>query len=131
VAFVSWDKSELSTAKFLPEFFGFWYNYFMNCRSGCAACCIAMSISSPMPGLPKGKPAGLPCPHLNTQNLCQLYDSPLRPSVCKALTPNHEMCGNNRDEALLWLAALEEATAPTNNVLPTERNHHPQQPLFD
>jgi len=84
----------------------------MNCRPGCAACCIAPSISSPMPGLPGGKPAGVPCPHLDAALRCQLFGLPERPAVCASLMPGAEMCGDSREQALLFLKRLEEATEP-------------------
>lgn len=84
----------------------------MSCRPGCAACCIAPSISSPMPGLPNGKPAGMPCPHLDADLRCRLFGQPERPAVCGSLPPSHEMCGETREQALLYLLQLEQATAP-------------------
>ncbi|PKO28293.1 MAG: zinc/iron-chelating domain-containing protein [Betaproteobacteria bacterium HGW-Betaproteobacteria-9] len=84
----------------------------MNCRPGCAACCIAPSISSPMPGLPNGKPAGVPCPHLDEALRCRLFGQPERPAVCGSLPPSAEMCGNSREQALHFLAQLEQATQP-------------------
>ncbi len=86
----------------------------MNCRPGCAACCIAPSISSPMPGLPDGKPAGVPCPHLDADLRCRLFGSPERPAVCASLMPGTEMCGDNREQALLFLKHLEAATEPVS-----------------
>ncbi len=82
------------------------------CRPGCAACCIAPSISSPIPGLPEGKPAGLACPALDSQGLCILYGDPRRPPVCSSLRADPEMCGTSREEALAYLARLEELTRP-------------------
>ncbi len=88
------------------------------CRPGCGACCIAPSISTPRPaaagrpGLPGGKPAGLVCPALTEELRCGLYGLPGRPAVCASLRPSPEMCGASREEALAYLAALEEATAP-------------------
>jgi len=84
----------------------------MNCRPACAACCTAPSISTPMPGLPQGKPAGLPCPHLDAELRCRLFGLPERPAVCGSLQPSAEMCGDNREQAMLWLGQLEGATAP-------------------
>jgi uncharacterized protein len=87
------------------------------CRPGCAACCIAPSISSPIPpfggkpGMPEGKAAGLPCSCLVEGGLCGLFGRPERPAVCLSLKPSAEMCGASREEALAYLAALEEATA--------------------
>jgi uncharacterized protein len=82
------------------------------CRSGCAACCIAPSISSPIPGMAQGKPAGVPCVQLTADRRCALFGRPERPAVCRALRPSETMCGGSRDEALAYLARLEQATAP-------------------
>jgi hypothetical protein len=84
----------------------------MKCRPGCGACCIALSISSPIPGLPAGKPAGVRCPQLTGDHRCRLHGLPEMPAVCARLTPSREMCGSSREEALAYLAALEEATSP-------------------
>lgn len=64
----------------------------MQCRDACGACCIAPSISSPIPGMPEGKPE--------------------RPACCSGLQASHDMCGTNREHAMLWLHELEKATAP-------------------
>ena len=84
----------------------------MACREGCGACCIAPSITTPMPGHESGKPANLPCIHLEADYRCGIYGSPDRPDCCAGLQPSFEMCGSSREEALSWIAALEEATAP-------------------
>ncbi len=84
----------------------------MECRPGCAACCIALSISSPIPGMPEGKPAGVRCVQLTPDNRCRLFGQPERPPVCVRLRPMPEMCGQTADEALRYLAFLEQATAP-------------------
>ncbi|HDU8697499.1 TPA: YkgJ family cysteine cluster protein [Morganella morganii subsp. morganii] len=84
----------------------------MACRSGCGACCTAPSISSPIPGMPDGKPANTRCVQLSEQNLCQIFGSPLRPAVCSGLQPSREMCGESRDEAMIYLLDLEKQTAP-------------------
>ncbi len=84
----------------------------MDCRPHCAACCIAPSISSPLPGLPQGKPAGVRCPQLDAAERCRLFGDPRRPAVCGSLQPSTEMCGQSRQQAMLWLTALEQATAP-------------------
>jgi uncharacterized protein len=83
-----------------------------DCRPGCAACCIAPSISSPIPGMPRGKASGQRCVQLSPEGLCMIYGRPERPAVCASLRPSKEMCGSSREEALAYLAALEEATAP-------------------
>ena len=84
----------------------------MECRSGCGACCIAPSISSPIPGMPQGKPAGVRCVQLDAQQRCQLFGQPQRPAVCASLQPGLPMCGQSREQALAWLAALETQTRP-------------------
>ena len=80
------------------------------CRRGCGACCIAPSLSSPLPGMPGGKPAGVRCVNLSPENLCLIYGSPERPSVCSSFPPLPEHCGANAEEALLRLAELERVT---------------------
>ena len=78
----------------------------MNCRPGCGACCIAPSIST------LGKPAGVRCLHLDEDHRCRLFGKPERPAVCVSLRPSAQMCGDNREQALLWLRVMEERTAP-------------------
>lgn len=84
----------------------------MACRVGCGACCIALSISSPIPDMPQGKAAGVRCVQLTDDNLCRLFGQPERPEVCVRLRPWREMCGDDREHALAWLAWLEDETAP-------------------
>lgn len=87
-------------------------NWAMECRLHCGACCIAPSISSLIPGMEGGKPAGIPCVQLLPDLRCGLFGQPGRPAVCESLRPNEEMCGVNREQALTYLAALEQATTP-------------------
>lgn len=82
----------------------------MECRIGCGACCIAPSISSPIPGMPNGKPAGVRCIHLSKDNLCTIFAHPDRPKVCADFEADAEVCGTSRQQALILLTALEEAT---------------------
>jgi Fe-S-cluster containining protein len=84
----------------------------MNCRPNCGACCIAPSITSPIPGMPHGKPAGVVCVQLLPDMRCALFGKPERPAVCASLRPTEDMCGANRDEALVYLKGLELATKP-------------------
>jgi hypothetical protein len=84
----------------------------MHCRPGCAACCIAISISSELPGMPQGKPAGLRCPHLEDDLRCGIWGRADYPTVCRRFTPDFEICGSSREEAMDLLAAWEEATRP-------------------
>lgn len=57
-----------------------------------------------------GKPAGVRCIHLEDDLSCAIYDR--RPSVCANLKPAIEICGNNREEAMRNLTALEDYTKP-------------------
>ena len=84
----------------------------MNCRSGCGACCIAPSISSSIPGMPQGKRAGERCLHLTPDHQCAIFHDPRRPAVCGSLMARRDMCGENREFALHYLADLELQTAP-------------------
>lgn len=84
----------------------------MKCRELCGACCIAPSIHSPIPGMPEGKPAGVPCIHLDESFRCRIFDSSERPAFCGSLSPCVSMCGQSREEALCYLAELEELTKP-------------------
>lgn len=88
----------------------------MECRPHCAACCIAPSISSPIPGMPDGKPAGVPCVQLDAQGRCRLFGQPQRPAVCASLQPSPEMCGESRQQAMLWLARLDRLTRPSLSI---------------
>lgn len=78
----------------------------MDCRPGCAACCIAPSISS------LTKAAGVPCRHLTAELRCAIFGRPERPACCGGLQPSPEMCGEGREQALHWLAELEDLTRP-------------------
>lgn len=65
-----------------------------------------------MPGHPFGKRAGEACVNLGADYRCRLWGRPERPPFCGGLQPSAEMCGDDRQHALAWLAALEEATRP-------------------
>lgn len=62
--------------------------------------------------MPAGKPAGVRCVQLGSDNLCRLFGRPERPQVCVDLRPNEEMCGQTTEDALCYLAWLEQTTAP-------------------
>jgi hypothetical protein len=62
--------------------------------------------------MPDGKPAGVRCVQLTDDNRCRLFGQPERPAVCVNLRPMKEMCGETTEEALVYLAYLEQATAP-------------------
>jgi Fe-S-cluster containining protein len=81
------------------------------CRLGCGACCIAPSISSLIPGMPEGKSAGVRCIQLTEDNLCKVFNSPLRPRVCASLKPSREMCGEDSRAAMEYLTRLERETS--------------------
>jgi uncharacterized protein len=76
----------------------------MQCRPGCGACCSAPSISS------LDKPAGVACRYLMADFRCAIFATAQRPTCCSGLQPSAEMCGETREQALAWLAALEIAT---------------------
>jgi len=84
----------------------------MECRPDCGACCTAPSINSPIPGMPKGKPAGVRCIQLDIENRCMIFGQPERPAFCASLQPSLEMCGNDREQAMIWLTNLEVLTQP-------------------
>ncbi len=84
----------------------------MQCRENCGACCIAPSINSPIPDTPDGKPAGMRCVQLDDENRCIIFGLPERPAFCASLQPSVEMCGETREQAMIWLSNLELLTAP-------------------
>ncbi len=59
-----------------------------------------------------GKPAGVPCVQLDDAGRCRIFGLPERPAVCSSLRPAQEMCGDTREQALLFLGRLEKLTAP-------------------
>jgi hypothetical protein len=63
-----------------------------------------------MPGMPDGKAAGQWCLHLTDERQCALFDDPRRPQVCSQLQPSEQMCGDNKEHALQFLADLERLT---------------------
>lgn len=79
----------------------------MECRKGCGACCIAISISSSIPGLANGKPAGERCLHLDDNNCCKIFESPLRPKVCEGFSAEELVCGKSFEEAMRILTEWE------------------------
>ena len=85
----------------------------LECRLGCAACCIAPSISSPIVGMPNCKPAGMRCIQLDERDLCRLFGDSRRPRVCGGLQASFEMCGETREQAMVFLARLERETMPS------------------
>lgn len=62
--------------------------------------------------MPDGKPAGVRCVQLGNDQRCKIFGRPERPLFCAGLQPSAEMCGATREQAMLWLTALERATAP-------------------
>jgi Fe-S-cluster containining protein len=57
--------------------------------------------------MPEGKPAGVACIHLSEEQRCMIYDHPDRPRVCSEFNADPDVCGNNREEAMALLQALE------------------------
>ena len=84
----------------------------MKCRDYCGACCTAPSINSPIPDMPNGKPAGVRCIQLDNENRCMIFGQPERPKFCASLQPSLEMCGETREQAMIWLTDLEQLTKP-------------------
>jgi len=70
--------------------------------------------------MPAGKPAGVACVQLDAQGRCKIFGQPQRPAVCASLQPAPDMCGNNRQHAMHWLARLEAATAPDPPAAPAK-----------
>jgi uncharacterized protein len=59
------------------------------------------------------KLAGQACLHLMADQRCAIFGHPDRPAVCASLMPSAEMCGENRQQAMFWLTALERQTSPS------------------
>ena len=66
--------------------------------------------------MPNGKPPGVPCVQLDAQLGCLLFGKPERPAVCLSLRPELSMCGNSAAQAHQFLAALERATQPAEQI---------------
>ena len=62
--------------------------------------------------MPQGKPAGVACVHLLNDFKCAIFGKPERPAFCASLQPSAEMCQSDREQAIVWLNALEIATKP-------------------
>ena len=62
--------------------------------------------------MPDGKPAGVRCVQLRGDFRCAVFGRPERPAFCVGLRPAPDMCGSDRDAALLWLTRLDAATRP-------------------
>lgn len=86
----------------------------MKCNK-CGACCIVPSITSKIPNMPNGKPAFVRCVNLDDNNLCVLYNTQTRPSVCIGFKPDPKICGKNFNEAYENLSKLELETMPKQN----------------
>lgn len=52
------------------------------------------------------------CVQLDADNLCRLFGKPERPAFCGGLQASVEMCGADRQAAIVWLTRLEQETAP-------------------
>ena len=62
--------------------------------------------------MPNGKPAGMRCIQLDAKNRCMIFGKPERPAFCNGLQANLEMCGDSREQAMIWLTNLEQLTKP-------------------
>jgi len=62
--------------------------------------------------MPNGKPAGVRCAQLGADLRCAIFGRPERPACCAGLQASIEMCGQDRDQALVWLTRLDAATRP-------------------
>ena len=62
--------------------------------------------------MPNGKPAGMRCVQLDAENRCKIFGQPERPAFCTSLKPSIEMCNDSREQAMIWLANLEQLTMP-------------------
>lgn len=61
--------------------------------------------------MPGGKPAGVRCVQLDDDQNCKVFGHPSRPAVCASLKPSAEMCGDNREQAMMFLQRLESLTS--------------------
>ena len=71
--------------------------------------------------MPQGKAAGERCVQLDSDDRCQIFGQPDRPAVCGSLQPSAEMCGPDREHALVLLGRMERETAPKPGAAPTLR----------
>ena len=62
--------------------------------------------------MPQGKAANQRCAQLTDDQRCRVFGQPERPGFCAGLRPSPDMCGTDREHALRWLSALEQATRP-------------------
>ncbi len=62
--------------------------------------------------MPQGKPAGERCVHLSDEYACLIIQDPRRPQACAQFLPEQSVCGDDREQALGNIAALELGTAP-------------------
>lgn len=62
--------------------------------------------------MPNGKPAGVRCVQLDDNNLCRLFGLRERPALCDQFNAEVEVCGDNRDQALMLISDLENTTQP-------------------
>ena len=69
-------------------------------------------VSVQLPHTPTGKPAGVRCIQLADDNRCRIFGQPERPAFCGGLLPAADMCGEDREHAMTWLATLERVTQP-------------------
>ncbi len=61
--------------------------------------------------MPAGKQAGEYCVQLDENLKCKIFASALRPKVCSAFKAGNDVCGENREQAMLILTQLERLTS--------------------
>ncbi len=60
--------------------------------------------------MPEGKKAGQRCVQLDDNNLCLLFGLAERPALCEQFKAEPEVCGNDRQQALILIKQLEDLT---------------------
>lgn len=61
--------------------------------------------------MPAGKPAGVVCVNLDPgTSTCLIWGAANYPLACRRFLPEPSVCGDNTEEALQLIAALEIAT---------------------
>ena len=57
--------------------------------------------------MPHGKPAGTRCVQLTPDNRCRLFGLPSRPAVCCEFAPEVAVCGEDYEQAMQRITAME------------------------
>lgn len=51
------------------------------------------------------------CVQLDDALRCKIFGEPSRPAVCASLKPSIDMCGDNSEQAMIFLQRLETLTS--------------------